>query len=111
MSLLFDQNIARKSLVNLDDVYPNAKHITQFKEVTSDKDLLFHAQENQLVLVTTEQEFIDFSEWHNMATRILVVKGDIMNTNKIEWSLRIHEDTIHQFISQPDAPKYLVINS
>lgn len=111
MKLLFDQNIARKSLLNLDDVYPESRHVNEFPEISTDKELLDTSAENGFVLVTTEQEFIDHSVWMNSNCKVILIKGDNINSNKIEWSLRIHENTILQFLDQEDSPQFLVINS
>lgn len=110
MNLLFDQNIALKSLVNLDDVYPGAKHINEFPEITTDKDLLATTADNNFILVTTEQEFIDHAILLKFNTKVILIKGDNINSNKIEWCLRIHENTILHFLSQEDSPQFLVIN-
>lgn len=111
MRLLFDQNIARKSLSNLDDVYPGSKHVNEYPEISTDKELLGISSENNFVLVTTEQEFIDHSIWLESNCKIILIKGDNINSNKIEWSLRIHENSILHFLNQEDAPQFLVINS
>lgn len=76
----------------------------------SDTELLEYAHKNAHILVTTDPEFIDQAIIAGVPTKILLVKGLNINTNKVEWSLRIHEHTISQFANQADSPRYLIIN-
>jgi predicted nuclease of predicted toxin-antitoxin system len=110
MTLLFDQNIALKSVADLDDVFPSAQHIGQLPEVNTDQEVLQHALDHKLVVVTTDQEFIDLALMLGIEPKILLIRGDRLTTNKVEWNLRVHEHAITQFATHPDAPKFLVIN-
>lgn len=58
MKLLLDQNLSRKIVTQIEDVYPDSRHITTvMTETTSDRDIWLYAQKHGFTIVTKDDDF------------------------------------------------------
>jgi predicted nuclease of predicted toxin-antitoxin system len=58
MKLLLDQNLSRKIVSQIEEIYPDSRHITSvMAETTSDRDIWLYAQENDFVILTKDDDF------------------------------------------------------
>jgi predicted nuclease of predicted toxin-antitoxin system len=58
MKLLFDQNLSRKIVGQIEAAFPDSSHIASvLTETTSDRDIWFYAQEHGFAIVTKDDDF------------------------------------------------------
>lgn len=58
MKLLLDQNLSRRIIRQIEEAFPESRHISLvLTETTSDRDIWFYAQENNFVIVTKDDDF------------------------------------------------------
>lgn len=58
MKLLLDQNLSRKIITQIENVYPDSCHLTSaLTETTSDRDIWLYAEEHGFVIVTKDDDF------------------------------------------------------
>lgn len=58
MKLLLDQNLSRKIVSQIEELYPDSRHIaSELNETTSDRDIWLHAQEHGFAIVTRDDDF------------------------------------------------------
>ncbi len=58
MKLLLDQNLSRRIIKQIEEAYPESRHISSvLSETTSDRDIWFYAQENNYAIVTKDDDF------------------------------------------------------
>jgi len=104
MKLLIDQNISKRIIESIQDVFPKSIHITDLKlGDASDIEVWEYALKNNFVLISTDIDVVDRCVISDKAPKTLFVKGDFLTTTKMEWALRINEDIIRNFYS--DAPE------
>ena len=104
MKLLLDQNMGIKLVDNIADVYPDSKHVNTLKlSGTSDKEIWQYAVDHNLVLVSTDVEFFNFSILSNAYSKTIYLQGEVVTSNKMEWVLRINEDVIQQFVNDTSS--------
>jgi predicted nuclease of predicted toxin-antitoxin system len=58
MKLLLDQNISRKLVKQLEDIYPGSQHITSImSENSDDREIWLYAKQNGFTIVTKDDDF------------------------------------------------------
>ncbi len=58
MKLLLDQNLSRKIVSQIEELYPDSCHIASvLTETTSDQDIWLHAQKHGFAIVTKDDDF------------------------------------------------------
>lgn len=99
MKILVDQNIAPRLIENVMDIFPDSLHINSISPVlNSDQDIWKYALNNNFVLVTTDANFFDYSILAEKAPKTIFIKGNLITTNKLEWTLRVNSESIEQFV-------------
>ncbi|HUP50806.1 MAG TPA: DUF5615 family PIN-like protein [Thermoanaerobaculia bacterium] len=62
MKLLLDQNISRKLVARLVDIYPGTAHVAQIGlERATDSDIWYYARTHDFVIVTKDSDIVELS--------------------------------------------------
>ena len=62
MKLLFDENLSRKLVVRLADLYPNSAHVVDFDLLESpDRDIWELAKIENFMIVSTDSDFYELA--------------------------------------------------
>ena len=71
MKLLFDQNLSRKLVSRLADIFPNASHV-QFHELAekTDTDVWEFAKLNDFCIVTQDADFAERSRLYGSPPKV-----------------------------------------
>ncbi|MBK6522822.1 MAG: DUF5615 family PIN-like protein [Sphingobacteriaceae bacterium] len=86
MKLLFDQNISFKVAKRLQDIFPDAKHISDLGlQNYTDLDLWNYAKVNDYTIVTFDSDFNDLSTLKGFPPKIIWLRtGNTSKNNLIE---------------------------
>jgi len=97
MKLLFDQNLSRKLVVRLQDLYPNSSHVQLHKlaEVT-DTEVWNFAKENGFYIVTQDVDFSERSRLYGSPPKIIWLRCGNVPTNQVEFILRSGIEAIQE---------------
>lgn len=110
MKLLIDQNISHNIIDSISDIYPNSIHITELKLVNnSDFEIWEYALTNNYVLLTTDSEACNRNVISNKSPKIICIQSEVVTTTKVEWILRVNQDTIEEFITNNSVSSCLLI--
>lgn len=110
MKLLFDQNISQRIIDSISDIFPNAVHITELGlSNSSDFEVWDYSLKNDFVLVTCDTECVNRNVLSENSPRIICVQADVVTTNKVEWSLRVNQETIVEFINEQGPTNCLIL--
>lgn len=99
MKLLVDQNISPQFISNIKDEFPESKHVNELKiNLLTYHEIWKHALDHDFVLVTTDSNFFNFSIVSEKAPKIIFIKGDVITSNKLEWTIRVNAESITHFV-------------
>ncbi len=72
MKLLFDQNLSRKLVTRLGDIFPNASHV-QFDELAekTDTEIWEFAKLNDFCIVTQDADFAERSRLYGSPPKVV----------------------------------------
>ena len=103
MSLLFDQNISYKIVDRLKDDFPNSHQVRALGlENSSDREIWRYAKEQNLVIVTFDSDFYDFSLVWGHPPKIIWIRTFNQTTSSIEMLLKKNRLNIFEFIDSSD---------
>ena len=97
MRLLFDQNLSRKLVARLQDLYPNSSHV-QFQalaEVT-DTEIWNFAKKDDFYIVTQDADFSERSRLYGSPPKIIWLRCGNVPTNQVESILRYGIEAIQE---------------
>ena len=98
MKLLIDQNISVQIIESISDMFPDSVHVNHLElNLESDLYLWKYALKHELTLVSTDKGFFNLSFLHHPSPKVIFVSGDMINSTKLEWALRINENAIEEF--------------
>lgn len=101
MKLLIDQNISIRVVDSISDIFPDSQHVLSVSlNDASDLEIWEYASKNDFTLISTEEQSFDRNIVSKDGPKIIYVKGELMNTTKLEWTLRVNEDMVNEFISE-----------
>ena len=64
MKLLFDENLSRKLVARLAELYPESAHVVKFDLLASpDRDVWEFAKANEFIVVSTDSDFYGHDSW------------------------------------------------
>ena len=110
MKLLIDQNISKKIIESINDTFTDSIHVNSITPtVNSDEELWEYAIKNDFILLTTDSDFFNQSIVSEQSPKIILVQGEVITSNKMEWALRVNQVSIEQFIAE-DPANCLTIN-
>jgi predicted nuclease of predicted toxin-antitoxin system len=98
MKLLFDQNLSRRLVNRLVDIFQNAEHVATIGlDCASDDEVWNYARENACVIVTKDADFNDRSLLRGFPPKVIWLRLGNCTTSQIESALRGHRQDIEAF--------------
>ncbi|MBW4684706.1 MAG: DUF5615 family PIN-like protein [Komarekiella atlantica HA4396-MV6] len=100
MKLLFDQNLSRKLVTWLADIFPNASHV-QFHELTeaSDSEIWEFAKVQRFCIVTQDADFSERSRLYGSPPKVIWLRCGNATISKVEEILRSGAEAIQELMS------------
>lgn len=102
MKLLFDENLSRKLVRSLADIFPESSHI-QFHGLAkkSDTEIWAFARQNNFCIVTQDADFADRSRLYGSPPKVLWLRCGNQPTREIENLLRTGYIAIQDLLDNP----------
>lgn len=101
MNLLFDQNLSRKLVTCLADVFPNASHVQLhgLAEKT-DKEIWEFAKLNGFCIVTQDVDFAERSRLYGSPPKVVWLRCGNAPTHQVEALIRAGQEAIQKLLEQ-----------
>jgi predicted nuclease of predicted toxin-antitoxin system len=83
MKLLFDENLSRKLVVAVEDLFPGSAHVTHLglSSGTSDRRIWDYARQNGFAIVTADNDFVTFGTRLGHLPKIILLENCDYPTN------------------------------
>ncbi|MCY7324254.1 MAG: DUF5615 family PIN-like protein [Phormidesmis sp. CAN_BIN36] len=100
MKLLFDQNLSRKLVTWLADVFPDSSHV-QLHALTEaeDSEIWEFAKAQDFCIVTQDADFADRSRLYRSPPKVIWLRCGNAPTSSVEAIFRSGVETIQEFMS------------
>ena len=103
MKLLFDENLSRKLVSRLADLYPGSMHVADAALVESpDRDVWEFAKANGLLIVSADSDFYELATTIGPPPKVIWLRRWTHPTNDAEDLLRRSALRITEFERDPD---------
>jgi predicted nuclease of predicted toxin-antitoxin system len=102
LKLLFDQNLSRKLVSRLADIFPNASHV-QFHELAekTDTEVWEFAKLNDFCIVTQDADFAERSRLYGSPPKVVWLRCGNTPTNQVETLIRSGQEAIQELLGNP----------
>lgn len=102
MKLLFDQNLSRKLVTRLADIFPHASHV-QFHALAeqTDTEIWAFAQLNDFCIVTQDADFAERSRLYGSPPKVVWLRCGNAPTHEVEALIRSGQEAIQELLEQP----------
>lgn len=102
MKLLFDQNLSRKLVTQLADIFPNASHVQihGLAEKT-DTEIWEFAKLNDFCIVTQDADFAERSRLYGSPPKVVWLRCGNAPTNQVETLIRFGQEAIEELLGNP----------
>lgn len=98
MKLLLDQNLSRKLIKQIEDIFPESWHITSvLSEKSDDREIWLYAKENGFTIVTKDDDFEQRSILFAHPPKVIWIRLGNCKTNDVATLLRGSEKIILAF--------------
>lgn len=103
MKLLFDQNLSRKLVNRLADIFPDASHVHfhRFSEA-SDREIWEFAKVQGFCIVTQDADFAEKSRLYGSPPKVIWLRCGNATTTQVEAILRLGAEAIQELINNPN---------
>ena len=103
MKLLFDQNLSRKLVNRLADIFPESSHV-QFHNLAekTDTEIWEFAKLNDFCIVTQDADFSERSRLYGSPPKVVWLRCGNAPTSQVEALLRAGEKAIQELLENPD---------
>lgn len=100
MKLLFDQNLSRKLVSRLADIFPDSSHV-QFHGLpeADDGEIWEFAKVQSFCIVTQDADFADRSRLYGVPPKVVWLRCGNVPTNQVETLLRTGAEAIQELMS------------
>ncbi|MEG4281645.1 DUF5615 family PIN-like protein [Microcoleus sp. A006_D1] len=100
MKLLFDQNLSRKLVTRLADIFPNASHVQLhgLAEKT-DTEVWDFAKLNDFCIVTQDADFTERSRLYSSPPKVVWLRCGNAPTNQVETLIPSGQEAIQELLS------------
>lgn len=103
MKLLFDENLSRKLVVRLADLYPDSTHVAQADLLESpDREIWDFAKAGNFVIVSTDSDFYELATTIGPPPKIVWLRHWTHPTKDAERALRREAIRITEFAADPE---------
>jgi predicted nuclease of predicted toxin-antitoxin system len=102
VKLLFDQNLSRKLVDQLADIFPNSSHV-HFHNLTTadDSDIWEFTKANGFCIVTQDADFAERSRLYGSPPKVIWLRCGNAPTSSAEAIFRSALETIQEFTIDP----------
>jgi predicted nuclease of predicted toxin-antitoxin system len=98
MKLLLDQNLSRKLVKQIEDLYPESCHLTSvLSEKSDDRDIWLYAKENGFVIITKDDDFEQTSVLLGHPPKVIWVRLGNCRTSDVVALIRKSQKVITAF--------------
>jgi predicted nuclease of predicted toxin-antitoxin system len=100
VKLLFDQNLSRRLVIRLADIFPNSSHV-QFHGLTeaTDTEIWEFAKSEGFCIVTQDVDFAEKSRLYGSPPKVIWLRCGNVPTNQVEAILRSGIEVIGELIN------------
>lgn len=98
MKLLLDQNISRKLVKELEDIFPGSNHVYLLRlHTSSDEEVWNYARDNKFTIVTQDSDFYERSLIYGYPPKVVWIQAGNTSTKHIKQLLKQHRKDILAF--------------
>lgn len=98
MKLLLDQNLSRKLVTHVEDLFPESCHLTSvLSETSDDRDIWLYAKENGFVIITKDDDFEQLSVLLDQPPKVIWVRLGNCRTSDVAALIRNSQKIITAF--------------
>lgn len=98
MKLLLDQNISRKLVKQLEDIFPGSNHVYLLNlQTATDEEVWNYARSNDFTIVTQDSDFNERSLIYGYPPKVIWLRTGNISTRNIKRLLRKHHKDILLF--------------
>lgn len=103
MKLLFDQNLSRKLVNRLADIFPESSHV-QFHDLAekTDTEIWEFAKLNDCCIVTQDADFLERSRLYGCPPKVVWLRCGNAPTREVEALIRAGAEAIQELLSKPN---------
>jgi predicted nuclease of predicted toxin-antitoxin system len=103
LKLLFDQNLSRKLVTRLADIYPTSSHV-QFHDLEekTDTEIWEFSRANDFCIVTQDVDFAERSRLYGSPPKVVWLRCGNAPTRQVENLLRSGENAIQELLNNPN---------
>jgi predicted nuclease of predicted toxin-antitoxin system len=103
LKLLFDQNLSRKLVKRLADIYPTSSHVQFHKlEEKTDTEIWNFAKANHFCIVTQDVDFAERSRLYGSPPKVVWLRCGNVPTSQVELLLRSGAEAIQALLNNPN---------
>ena len=103
MKLLFDENLSRKLVARLADLYPESAHVVEASLIESpDRRIWDFARTEGIVIVSTDSDFYELATTIGPPPKVIWLRRWTHPTRDAERVLRREAIRITQFLADPE---------
>lgn len=103
MRLLFDENLSRKLIVQLRDLFPDARHVAgEGLLQSSDRTIWEHAKAGGFSIVTADRDYQVLATTLGPPPKVIWLRGCDYPTDVAQHLLRREAIRIAEFLQDPD---------
>ena len=100
MKLLFDQNLSRKLVTRLTDIFPTASHVQlQGLAEKTDTAIWDFAKLNDFCIVTQDADFTERSRLYSSPPKVVWLRCGNAPTNQVETLIRSGQEAMQELLS------------
>lgn len=102
MKLLFDQNLSRRLILDIQNAFPGSQHVAHLNLTTEDDGLLWRfAADNGFVIISKDSDFFHRAFLRGHPPKVIYLRVGNCSTQHIKNLLMDKTPMIHEFISGP----------
>jgi predicted nuclease of predicted toxin-antitoxin system len=98
MKLLLDQNLSRKLVIQIENIFPDSNHVTSvLSETVDDRTIWEFAKQNNFMIVTKDDDFEQRSILFGHPPKVIWIRLGNCRTADLERLLRDSQKVIEAF--------------
>jgi len=109
MKLLLDQNLSRRIISLIEDLFPGSVHVGGLGlDRVADEEVWDFASEHGFVILSKDADFHQMSLVRGFPPKVIFLKVGNCSTEVIVSQLRVHAEDIQVFESDPKASLLII---
>ena len=111
MKLLFDQQLSRRVVRSLKDIYPEARHVSFFQlQFATDDEVWDFAKKHDYTIVTKDDDFHQRSLLLGQPPKVIWIQLGNSDNSATECFIRERTDKIESFAQETEASLLVLEN-